>query len=227
MKILKFIKYIMPISFNNTVLVNDKGKNKRIYWNCQIPNGLNINFKGINNHIIIPRKKCFKNCVFDIEGNNADIEIKETNKKIKKCHIHTGGGDNQRILIGTNFSCEECGFSLWDENATIIIGDDCMFASQIIFLASDGHTIYTTIDKKCINKTKTITIRDHVWIGRNTHVLKGSYIEKNCIVGLGSIVNKQFNESNAIIAGNPAKIVKHNVCWDIKTTQEYCKKGNK
>ena len=39
-------------------------------------------------------------------------------------------------------------------------------------------------------------------------ILKGSVIPEGCVVGAMTLVNKQFEESNCLIAGNPAIIKK-------------------
>ncbi len=56
-------------------------------------------------------------------------------------------------------------------------------------------------------------IREHVWIGRRANILYGADIGSGSIVGLGAFVNKTF-PGNAVIAGNPARIVNENVAWN-------------
>jgi len=51
-------------------------------------------------------------------------------------------------------------------------------------------------------------IGNDCFIGMNSIILKGTKIGNNLIVGAGSVVHKSFPD-NVIIAGNPAKIVKH------------------
>ena len=46
-------------------------------------------------------------------------------------------------------------------------------------------------------------------------------IADNSIVGWGSIVTKEFNEPNVIIAGIPAKIVKRGINWDRRCINKY------
>lgn len=46
-----------------------------------------------------------------------------------------------------------------------------------------------------------------VWIGNNVFIKEGIEIGNNVIIGANSVVTKSF-ESNIIIAGCPAKIVK-------------------
>ena len=64
-----------------------------------------------------------------------------------------------------------------------------------------------------INPAKSITVGDRVWLGNNTTVLKGAVISNDSIVATGSIVTKCFSESNVILAGNPAAVVKKGVRW--------------
>ena len=52
-----------------------------------------------------------------------------------------------------------------------------------------------------------IKIGEGTWICANVVILPGAQIGKNCIVGAGSIVNKQFGD-NSLICGNPAKFIK-------------------
>jgi len=35
-----------------------------------------------------------------------------------------------------------------------------------------------------------------------------------CLIAADSVVKGVFNESNALIAGNPAKVVKSNINWE-------------
>ena len=51
-------------------------------------------------------------------------------------------------------------------------------------------------------------IGDDCFIGMNSIILKGTTLGNNVIVGAGSVVHGKFPD-NVIIAGNPAKIVKH------------------
>ncbi len=54
---------------------------------------------------------------------------------------------------------------------------------------------------------KPIKIGDNCWIGMNSVILPGVEIGNHVIIGAGSIVTHSF-ESNCVIAGNPARIIK-------------------
>lgn len=94
----------------------------------------------------------------------------------------------------------------------IVVGDNVLFGWDVLLNDGDGHFIYNDLNE-WINQPKEIVIDDGVWIASNVTILKGSKIGKRCIVGYGSLVTKEFNHSHAIIAGNPAKVVKEKINW--------------
>ena len=52
-----------------------------------------------------------------------------------------------------------------------------------------------------------VVIQDDVWIGADVVILKGVMLGKGSIVGAGSVVTKNV-PCYAVVAGNPAKIIK-------------------
>lgn len=54
-----------------------------------------------------------------------------------------------------------------------------------------------------------VEIGDGAWIGTHAIILRGVKIGKNATVGAGSVVNKSVPD-NAVVCGNPAKIIKYN-----------------
>lgn len=87
-----------------------------------------------------------------------------------------------------------------------------MFSKDIVFRTGDSHSI---VDENGIriNLSKDISIGNHVWVGNMVIVTKGAFVGDNCILGTGSIVTKAFRESNVILAGSPARIVKERINW--------------
>tara|TARA_R110001599_G_scaffold199274_1_gene396050 strand:- start:2000 stop:2647 length:648 start_codon:yes stop_codon:yes gene_type:complete len=65
-------------------------------------------------------------------------------------------------------------------------------------------------------KDRNINIGEHCYIGSAVRFAPGSLVGDNCIVGLGSIATKKITTKNAIIAGNPAKVIRENYDWKTK-----------
>jgi acetyltransferase-like isoleucine patch superfamily enzyme len=57
-------------------------------------------------------------------------------------------------------------------------------------------------------KPRPVIIKDDVWIGFNAIILKGVIIGQGAIIGAGSVVTKDIPDW-AVVAGNPAKIIKY------------------
>lgn len=92
----------------------------------------------------------------------------------------------------------------------INIGNNCLISQHITMVAS-GHEYKkdTLIAKQGWNVAKrNIVIEDDVWIGADTVILPGITIKEGAVVGAGSVVTKDV-PSYAIVAGNPAKILKY------------------
>lgn len=173
---------------------------------------LKINIKGENNKIII--EDDFNANIFCIEiaGCNNNILIKNNVMIVDELTIYNHcNTQNAKIEIGAHTSFFKTSLYNYDNDSSIIIGDDCMFAYNTLVYNTDGHAVMQ--DGKVINRAKECKIEDHVWLGMDSCVLKNSLIPSGCIVGKSAIVSKQFNERNVVIAGNPGKIVKKDISW--------------
>jgi acetyltransferase-like isoleucine patch superfamily enzyme len=91
------------------------------------------------------------------------------------------------------------------------VGAGCSIAWGCQFLDEDFHALSYT-GRSTVGDPR-IVIGSHVWIGSNVSVLKGSIIPDGCVVAANSVVNSRFTEKNALIAGNPAKVVRRDVSW--------------
>lgn len=94
----------------------------------------------------------------------------------------------------------------------IYIGEnsEITFNSQII--DTNFHYMQDTENLNIHRKTYPVIIGKNNWIGNHTSIMKGTVLPNDCIVASGSLINKDYSqESNVILAGSPAKVVKKNV----------------
>lgn len=96
------------------------------------------------------------------------------------------------------------------------IGNGCMFSDGIDIRTTDNHSIIDMDTNKRVNYEEDITIGDNVWIGTRVNILKGVSLASGTIVGAGSLVTRNQEKANCIIAGNPAKIIRENVAWKME-----------
>ena len=179
--------------------------------------GLTVRFRGGYNVVKLyePITHALNNVNLNLK-NKDKIEIKQTKNVIQSLSVQCFG--HSKVFIDEDFSIGSGGF-IADYGSKISIGKDCMFSANIIMQTSDSHIIYDGNSKKFIG-TNDIVIGNHVWVGFGCKILKKSIIPDNCIVGMDSIVTKQFTDKNSVIVGCPAKVVKTNMFWDRKHYNE-------
>jgi acetyltransferase-like isoleucine patch superfamily enzyme len=107
-------------------------------------------------------------------------------------------GNNSRI-INNHY------FDLWNN---IELGDNTWVAGKNSQFWTHG-SIHTKNDKKDLS----IKIYNDVYIGSASLFSPGVTIESVNLIGLGSVVSGIFLESNTLIAGNQAKVIKQNIDW--------------
>lgn len=67
---------------------------------------------------------------------------------------------------------------------------------------------------------KNIIIGKNCYIGSAARFSPGTAIADDCIVAMGSIVTKEFGIKNAVIAGQPAKVIRTNYNWKLQNNVE-------
>ena len=168
-------------------------------------------------------------------GSNTQIDIGQVGSSfLKRIHI-TAGNDchivlksfralNSTIGISMSNSCVldiaegqnfngVCLFQL-PEPSRIIVGSDCGWADGIV-LTSDYHSLIDASSGRRINHAKDVAIGDRVGFCRDFTILKGANIGNDSVVAAKALVTSGTYENNVVLAGNPAKVVKRNIAWDI------------
>lgn len=166
-------------------------------------------FVGKNNRLIIHPKANLKNAHIEFMMDNAVVEISENVRMTGNWRI----GQDCTINIGKNSSSTNPVYITCAESSRIIIGEDCMFATNNQIRTDDAHPIYDVNTGKRINFSKDIVLGNHVWIGFGAMLLGGAKVGDGSVIGANSLVNKS-HPNNSIIAGTPAKTIKHDVFWE-------------
>lgn len=107
--------------------------------------------------------------------------------------------DNSSLNVFQNSGCYFQAF----ENITI--GKNVWIAQNVGIITAN-HDLQ---NPELHTPGKPVIIGDKCWIGMNAVILPGVVLGENTIVGAGSIVTKSFQEGHCVVAGNPAKIIKH------------------
>ena len=169
----------------------------------EFPNGVHpgmVKFGVNSGHFSAPKGKTYLylkesskvivhgDCYFSI-----DVALRLTESAVLELSNKVRIGDSVKIM------CENY----------IFIGEntDITFESQII--DTNFHYIEELDTGSIARKNQPVIIGSNNWIGNHTSVMKGTHTSDWCIVGSGSLLNKNYGEEPyTIIAGIPAKIVR-------------------
>ena len=170
--------------------------------------------KLMRNKLVLGRNAVLRHCRFEIHGSGNTVIVGD-DCKLSGVRVYTNSGKN-KLVIGRNtiVNASKRQRTLFNPcgGREIIIGEQCMFSNSIEMHTTDYHKII--IDGKQTNANQDIVIGRHCWIGLQCLILKGTVLADDVIVGARSLVNRRIEESNAVIAGNPAKVIKTGVTWE-------------
>jgi len=167
-------------------------------------------------------------CVFTKEtkfqslGNGMNKITIKNNCHFQGSQFRMFGHDElSQVFIDDNSTFEDNAEFHANLGKKIFIGKDCMFSYNVELWAGDGHAIFDIITGKNINsdynnlpsQKNYIIIGNHVWVCKSAFILTGTQIGDGSIVGARSVIKGNF-PNNCSIAGNPAKIVKKDICWN-------------
>lgn len=214
----------------------------------EVVNRSNITIEGDNNQVDLyfnseqEAVNLLSNIAFNILiiGNGNQMNV---GKALTVCYNSGWGMFGLHLAIGTAFdpwtntprtanNCRmdigehiiACGAVIYlqEDGSYITIGRDSMISWGVDIWCTDAHTIMD-MEGTPTNHPHFIEIGEHVWVGKDVKIGKNVRIGRDNIIGWGSIVTKSFEESNLLMAGTPAKIIKTGIQWDGRTIKEYMK----
>lgn len=172
------------------------GKDNKVECLSWCP-GLTVLMNGNHNLLHIDRRCTInRHCTVQIEGSGLEVRINEDVILSQCVHI----------------VCQE-------QNSRIIIKEGTGISHHTMIRSSDSHSIIDLATGARANPQKDIIIGEHVWVAPFSTILKGVTVGRDAVIATGSVVTKDVPAS-CIAAGNPARIVKENIIWDLNPSFE-------
>lgn len=212
--------------YGNRIIVSEKTLFEKV----------KVEFRGEANILIISEEnKILKNINFEFSAHNGKAVIGNIEGPLQaRGSIRVGY--NSLIMIGDKVTCTKPFFLCASEETKILIGDDCMFATDNHVRTDDAHAIYDVKSGKRLNPSKDIILGAHVWAAYAAKIYGGANIGSGSIVGTNSIVKSKY-PNNCTIVGAPSKCVRRNIAWErpnvarhkpwIRENSEHIKKNPK
>lgn len=140
-------------------------------------------------------------CQYLLKGRNKEI----MNEYFRNMGMNIGKSSNI------------CSNIMTPEPYLITIGENVTISNDVQFITHDNSV--SKILPEMTDLFGKIVIGDNCFIGQRAIIMYGVVLASNIIVASGSVVAKSFNESNIIIAGNPARKIGNWEQYKIKRAQ--------
>jgi acetyltransferase-like isoleucine patch superfamily enzyme len=94
----------------------------------------------------------------------------------------------------------------------ITFGSNCLVSWDVLLLDGDFHPLIGE-DGQASETRAPIAIGDRVWIGARSCILKGVTLGDDVVVAAAAVVTKPHEQSNVLLGGNPAAVIRDGVRW--------------
>lgn len=149
------------------------------------------------------------------EYNNIKPSKREEKKELMKKIL---GKTKENYIIEQPFMCDygyniEIGENFYSNHNIIILDANKVIFGDNVFIGPNcsfytaGHPLDAESRNKGLEYAKTIKVGNNVWFGGNVTVLPGVRIGNNCVIGAGSVINKDIPD-NSVAVGNPCRVIK-------------------
>ena len=139
-------------------------------------------------------------------GLRAEVVVHGTALIQRGCRVfvHNGG----RLTMGSRSYINDCSTLTCFEEVSI--GSGCSISWNTNILDSNIHEI--AIEGVPRPRSSPVRIEDGVWVGTGATILPGVTVGAGAVIAAASVVTANV-PPGALVAGNPAKVIRHNVTW--------------
>lgn len=202
---------------NSTVMVSGNSNNKVLVRDDKCLAHIKVNFNEAENcrvfigagvrGVVAINVRCDGSTIYI--GSDCHLRRLEIRSRQPGDFIAVGNGVT---TTGKNVWISSKGGS--EENPAIIIGDDCMFSSDIVIRNSDAHPIFNLQTDDILNAPRgSVVVEPHVWVAEQVSILKAVTIGACSIIALGSVVTRDVPRFS-IAKGVPAVASRNEqLCW--------------
>ena len=141
-----------------------------------------------------------------VKGSGCSVQIGPGVSGKWDLTVSQGG----RLVIGAGTTCESA--VVVAQSTHVLIGSDCMLSFSIEIRTTDTHAIYDVETGERVNPDRPVEIGDHVWLGKQSVVLKGTTIGSGSIVGTRAVASATLPPLS-LSAGVPARLLREGVTW--------------
>lgn len=180
-----------------------------------------IIFKGENNIFFCENNVVLENSSIVFSGNNSVVYLSKSKRVYK---INLALRNNSVFYSGSDNYFNKAMEIIISEQKNVFLGSDGLFSYNICLRVADPHIVYSCKTKQRLNMSKSIYIGDHVWIGQDALILKGTQIGSGSIIGARAVVTGKKIQSNTSWGGVPAKQIANDVFFTNAVVHWYCDK---
>ena len=123
------------------------------------------------------------------------------------CYIEARSIESQ-IYIGSDTNINN-NLTLISYGSRIEIGEGCLIGDNVFIVDSDFHPLGPELRLTTKPESIPVNIGDNVFIGSGARILKGVSVGKDSVIAAGAVVTRGEYPGRTVIAGNPARVVKH------------------
>ena len=183
--------------------------------------------------VVTEKEKCRKGELYDANNDRELIAERQKCKDIRYRYNHllpSETGRRQELIIGLlgktgscflieqPFFCDygyniEIGEDFYANVNCVILDEAPVKFGENVFIAPNcgfytaGHPFDVEQRNRGLEYARPITVGNNVWIGANVCVLPGVTIGDNCVIGAGSVVNRDI-PAGSLAVGNPCRVIR-------------------